>query len=139
LVLVLRFATLNDFVLEHPDNLCTYRVYSKQANKLTGKMDVILAGECIDVPTGPPQNVTLWREFHHLCSSVEQYGWSQDVVQTREARILSESALQTKRILGALDESVSGAGVPIDIQYRPSHDMTDIIAAMAATGPCSVV
>jgi Oxidoreductase family, NAD-binding Rossmann fold len=134
-----KFATMTDFVLPHPDGLATYRVYDKQVNKLTGKMDVILAGECIDVPTGPPQNVTLWREFHHLCSSVEQYGWSQDVVQTREARILSESALQTKRILAALDESVSGAGAPIDIQYRPSHDMTDIIAAVAAKTPCSVV
>jgi Oxidoreductase family, NAD-binding Rossmann fold len=134
-----KFATMTDFVLPHPDGLATYRVYDKQVNKLTGKMDIILAGECIDVPTGPPQNVTLWREFHHLCSSVEQYGWSQDVVQTREARILSESALQTKRILAALDESVSGAGAPIDIQYRPSHDMTDIIAAVAAKSPCSVV
>jgi hypothetical protein len=121
-----KFATMTDFVLPHPDGLATYRVYDKEENKLTGKMDVIQAGECIDVPTGPPQNVTLWREFHQLCTSVEQFGWSEDVVETREARILSESALQTKRILAALDESVQADGAPVDIQYRPSHNMTDI-------------
>jgi hypothetical protein len=114
-----KFATMTDFLIPHRDGLATYRVYDKELNKLTGLVDVIQGGECIDVPTGPPQDVSLWREFHQLCSSVERFGWT-DAEETREARILTESALQTKRILMALDESFQNNGAPVDIKYRAS-------------------
>lgn len=114
-----KYATMTDFLIPHPDGLATYRVYDKELNEYTGKLDIVKA-ECLDVPTGPPQNVTLWREFHQTCSSVERFGWS-DAAETEEARVLTESSLQTKRILMALDESFQNNGVPVDIQYRPSH------------------
>lgn len=116
-----RFATMTDFVIAHPDGLATYRVYNKERNNLTGKMDMVQGGECIDVPTGAPQNVTLWREFHSLCCAIETHGWIDDDTNnnnenkdvdkkdSRMARILTEASLQTKRILAALDISVRSA------------------------------
>ena len=114
-----KYATMTDFVIPHPDGLSTYRAYDKEVNEHSGKLDIV-QGECLDVPTGPPQNVTLWRHFHQLCSSVERFGWS-EAEESSEARILTESALQTKGILMALDESFKNDGATIDIPSQ-QHD-----------------
>ena len=147
-----RYATMTDFVLPHKDGLATYRIYDKVYNEHTHKYDII-RGECLDVPTGPPQNVAMWRNFHQLCHTVDTYGWTQNLTPTppaatttkvattemnemdnstadtsvlnqtnsnhnsneylSEALLLTESAIQTKRILIALDESFYNHGTII--------------------------
>ena len=138
-----RYATMTDFVLPHKDGLATYRVYDKVYNEYTHKYDII-RGECLDVPTGPPQNVAMWRNFHQLCHTVDTYGWKPNTTDEEiremhhgnmntttttnsshptnpsandehlhEALLLTESAIQTKRILIALDESFYNHGTLI--------------------------
>jgi hypothetical protein len=131
-----RYATMTDFVLPHKDGLATYRIYDKVYNEYTHKYDIV-RGECLDVPTGPPQNVAMWRNFHQLCQTVDTYGWTPTTATTesdapaetkhrsqdnkvhpnneylREALLLTESAIQTKRILIALDESFYNQGTMI--------------------------
>jgi hypothetical protein len=106
-------ATINDFVVAHKDGLATYRVYDKVLDQVHGEM-VVGRGESIDVPLGPPQNVTLWREFHHLCNSIDKHGWS-DAISVKEAWDLTESSLQTKGILMALDESFKNGGALVEV------------------------
>lgn len=108
-----KYATMTDFVIPHPDGLATYRVYDKEINEYNGKLEIV-QGECLDVPTGPPQNVALWRAFHEQSSCVERFGLSESA-ETQEARIMTESSLQTKRVLMALDESIQKNGAPIDM------------------------
>ena len=130
-----RFATMTDFVLPHKDGLATYRIYDKIYNEFTHKYDTV-RGECLDVPTGPPQNVAMWRNFHQLCQTVDTYGWTPTTTTKktdesnatdngatdntnheylREALLLTESAIQTKRILIALDESFYNHGTTVHL------------------------
>ena len=106
------------FLIPHPDGLATYRVYDKELDPVTKQLEVI-RGECMDVPTGSPQDVSLWREFHRLCSSVDKAGgWN---ASTCDAQRLTESSLQTKSVLKALDESFAhGAGTWADVTEQPS-------------------
>lgn len=98
-----RFATMNDFVIAHPDGLATYRVYEQAPN--LGEHIEVTNGEAIDLAGGPPQNTMMWRTFVRLCHSLDQQGgWDQSDV-TKECRVLANVALQTKRILIALMKS----------------------------------
>jgi len=99
---------MTDFVIPHPDGLSTYRVYDKGVDEVTGKLAVV-SGECLDVPLGPPQDVTLWRQFHQLCDVIAGEGWGEKDA-TQEAWELTESSLQTKGILMAFDESFENGG-----------------------------
>jgi hypothetical protein len=112
-------ATINDFVVAHKDGLATYRVYDKVFSRVQGEM-VVGRGESIDVPLGPPQNVTLWREFHHLCNSIDRHGWS-NAEAVKEAWDLTESSLQTKGILMALDESFKNGGTLVQVPNAPKQ------------------
>lgn len=108
---------MTDFVIPHPDGLATYRVYDKQLDEVSGKWEVH-RGESIDVPGGSPQDVSLWREFHRLCSSVDKAsGWNESTV---DAQRLTQSALQTKTVLTALDESFAHNGKWVDVKKQPS-------------------
>ena len=113
-----KHATMNDFVIPHPDALSTYRVYGKELDEVTGEWEVV-RGECLDVPTGSPQDVSLWREFHRLCASVDKAGgWN---ASTSDAQRLTVSSLQTKSVLTALDESFAkGSGTWSDVTEQPS-------------------
>lgn len=96
-----RYATMTDFVIPHPDGLATYRIYDKEMNKMTGKLEVV-RGEALDVPSGPPQDVMMWRRFCDLCRNIDSLGW-QNNPATAGARELANVALQTKRILSTLE------------------------------------
>lgn len=95
-----RYATMTDFVVPHPDGLATYRIYDKAPNE-SGKLEVV-RGEAIDVMSGPPQNVMMWRRFGEFCRAVEQSGYE----ASEEARELANTSMLTKRVLRALDESL---------------------------------
>jgi hypothetical protein len=58
----------------------------------------------VDVPSGPPQDVMMWRRFRDLSRSVDQEGR-----QTGEVQELTNVALQTKRIMNTLVESFKQA------------------------------
>lgn len=114
-----RFATMNDFVVEHPDGLATYRVYEKLPN-ISNNVEVT-KGEAIDLAGGPPQNTMMWRTFVSLCHSLDQQGgWDQSDA-TAECRVLANVALQTKRVLIALMKSAETSFEEVvidDIDYQ---------------------
>jgi hypothetical protein len=102
-------AEMTDFVLPHPDGLANYRVYDKDPE--TGWL---VQGECLDDMTGPPQDVTLWREFHRICVNVDAMGWA----KAREAQRLTRTALATKHVLLALDQSLRDKGTTVDVKIE---------------------
>lgn len=109
------YAIMRDFVIPHPDGLSTYRIYQKAMDKVTGKLEVV-RGQMVDVPSGPPQDVMMWRRFRDLCRSVDQEGWD---AREGEVRELTNVALQTKRIVNTLMESFkqgADSDVPIEIE-----------------------
>jgi hypothetical protein len=69
----------------------------------------------VDVPSGPQQDVMMWRQFRELSRSVDQEGWHAIEGQVRE---LTNVALQTKRIMNTLMESFGQdfSEVPIEIE-----------------------
>jgi Oxidoreductase family, NAD-binding Rossmann fold len=104
-----RSAEMTDFVIPHPDGLANYRVYDKDPE--TGWL---VSGECLDDMTGPPQDVTLWREFHRICQNVDAMGWA----KAREAQRLTRTALATKHVLLALDQSFREKGTTVDVKIE---------------------
>jgi predicted dehydrogenase len=109
------YAIMRDFVIPHPDGLSTYRIYQKAMDEVTGKLEVV-SGQMVDVPSGPPQDVMMWRRFRDLSRSVDQEGWD---AREGEVRELTNVALQTKRIMNTLAESFKQgpySDVPIEIE-----------------------
>lgn len=102
-------AEMTDFVLPHPDGLANYRVYDKDP-----ETSWLVRGECLDDLTGTPQGVTLWREFHRICQDVDAEGWA----RAREAQRLTRTALATKHVLLALDQSFHDKGSTIDVKIE---------------------
>lgn len=101
-----RSATMNDFVIPHRDRLATYRIYKKEVDPITGQLEVT-DGDALDVPMGPSQGIMMWRQFRELCASVEEQGWTEMGSHTMSTRELTSVALQTKRILTALEASLA--------------------------------
>ena len=114
-----RFATMHDFVVEHPDGLATYRVYEK-APTLSKSVEVT-KGEAIDLAGGPQQNTMMWRTFVNLCHTLDQRGGWDQSDETAECRVLANVALQTKRVLIALMKSAETQFAEVvidDIDYQ---------------------
>ena len=114
-----RYATITDFVIPHRDALSTYRIYDKELNKKTGRLEVV-KGEALDVPEGPSQDVMMWSRFREICLSIEEDGWV-DTPKTHVARQVTTVALQTKRILTALEKSMAEGCVPVEISMEDCH------------------
>jgi hypothetical protein len=109
-----RYATMTDFVLPHRDGLATYRVYHKDVEPVSGKLEVVRA-ESLDVMSGPPQDIMMWRDFSLLCDAVERYGYGSP--QAQGSRELANVANCTKKVLLALEESLqTRAQVPVVIE-----------------------
>lgn len=110
-----RYATMNDFVIEHSDGLATYRVYDREAQKDGNKQT--LNCDSIDVTMGIGQERVLWRTFVRLGHQIDKNGgWDNDIEDITECKELTDVALQMKNILIALMESVqqNGKEIPCD-------------------------
>jgi hypothetical protein len=108
-----RYASMNDFVIEHPDGLATYRVYDKMAAP-DGKIHVS-SGDSIDVAMGMGQERVLWRTFARLGHTLDEQGGWDDSEAIAECTELTNVSLQTKKILIALMEGAETPGKEIPI------------------------
>jgi hypothetical protein len=115
-----RYATMNDFVIEHPDGLATYRVYDRIASA-DGKVHVS-SGDSIDVAMGIGQERVLWRNFVRLSHELDNQGGWDDSEATAECRELTNVSIQTKKILIALMESFEKGGEEIPIEGFKDSD-----------------
>jgi len=109
-----RYATMNDFVIEHPDGLATYRVYDRKAHK-DGRIHAL---ECdsIDVGMGMGQERVLWRTFVRLGYQLDNNGGWDDSKAIAECKELTDVALQMKKILIALMESLENEGKEVPVE-----------------------
>jgi hypothetical protein len=106
---------MNDFVIEHPDGLATYRVYDKIAVE-DGNFNVT-SGDSIDAQMGIGQERSMWRNFVRLSDELDKEGgWTDDSAATAECRELTNVSIQTKKILIALMESFENDGKEIAIE-----------------------
>jgi len=109
-----RYATMNDFVIEHPDGLATYRVYDREA-RCEGKMQALHC-DSIDVTMGMGQGRVLWRSFVRLSQQIDSNdGWD-DNEAIGECKELTDVALQMKKILIALMESLESEGKEVPVE-----------------------
>jgi predicted dehydrogenase len=109
-----RYATMNDFVIEHPDGLATYRVYDKEA-RCQGNMNALHC-DSIDVAMGMGQERGLWRSFVRLGEQIDRNeGW-EDNEMIAECKELTDVALQMKKILIALMESLENGGKEVAVE-----------------------
>ena len=109
-----RYATMNDFVIEHPDGLATYRVYDKKA-RCQGNMNAFHS-DSIDVAMGMGQQRGLWRSFVRLGQQIDKNeGWEENEL-IAECKELTDVALQMKKILIALMESLENGGAEVAVE-----------------------
>jgi len=114
-----RYATMNDFVIEHPDGLATYRVYDRKAHRdgNTHKFDC----DSFDVGMGLGQERAMWRNFVRLSHNLEDNGGWNDNDAIAECRELTDVAIQMKKILLALMESLENDGKEFPVEgFEPS-------------------
>jgi len=105
-----RYATMTDFVVPHPDGLATYRIYDKElVDEKSGRLEVV-KGEALDIMSGPPQDVMMWRSFAEVCRTVETEGYDNPNV-----RELANIVIQTKRVLMALEQSLHEQFVEVPV------------------------
>ncbi|VEU37057.1 unnamed protein product [Pseudo-nitzschia multistriata] len=109
-----RYATMNDFVIEHPDGLATYRVYDKEPH-LDGDRQS-LESDSFDVGMGLGQERVLWRTLVRLGCQVDSNGGWDDSEAIAECTELTDVALQMKKILIALMQSLENEGKEIHVQ-----------------------
>lgn len=106
-----RYATMNDFVIEHPDGLATYRVYDRTGS--TDRKTNVVSGDSIDVTMGMGQERVLWRNFVRLSHDLDKQGGWDDSEATAECTELTNVSIQTKKILIALMASYENGGKEI--------------------------
>mmetsp|Transcript_11684 Transcript_11684/g.21844 ORF Transcript_11684/g.21844 Transcript_11684/m.21844 type:complete len:409 (+) Transcript_11684:237-1463(+) len=70
----------------------------------------IRSSDVMEVPSGPVQEVLMWRNFSKYCREVENYGWCDG-----EANQVSLTSLENQRIVDALMESMSLDGKAITL------------------------
>jgi hypothetical protein len=70
----------------------------------------IRSSDVMEVPSGPVQEVLMWRNFSKYCREVENYGWCDG-----EANQVSITSLENQRIVDALMESISQEGKAVSL------------------------
>jgi len=109
-----RYATMNDFVIEHPDGLATYRVYDREPRS-KGETRALHC-DSIDVSMGMGQERVLWRSFVGLGQQIDSNkGWD-DNEEIADCKELTDVALQMKKILIALMESLENEGKEVPVE-----------------------
>jgi len=111
-----RYATMNDFVIEHPDGLATYRVCDKEARCSEGDGSTCaFHSDSIDVASGMGQERVMWRSFVRLGEQIDNnQGW-EDSQTIEECKELTDVALQMKKILIALMQSLECGGKEVSM------------------------
>mmetsp|Transcript_536 Transcript_536/g.1257 ORF Transcript_536/g.1257 Transcript_536/m.1257 type:complete len:454 (-) Transcript_536:27-1388(-) len=112
-----RYASMNDFVIEHPDGLATYRVCDKEerCSKGDGNMNAFHS-DSIDVASGMGQERVMWRSFVRLGEEIDKNeGWD-DTELIAECKELTDVALQMKKILIALMQSLENGGKEVSME-----------------------
>ena len=105
---------MNDFVIEHPDGLATYRVYDREP-RCKGETHALHC-DSIDVAMGIGQERVLWRSFVGLGQQIDSNkGWD-DNDAIAESKELTDVALQMKKILIALMESLENEGKEVPVK-----------------------
>lgn len=87
-----------NFWVVHGEDLTVHDTYS------------IRSSDVMEVPSGPVQEVLMWRNFSKYCREVENYGWCDG-----EANQVSITSLENQRIVDALMESISLEGKAVSL------------------------
>ncbi len=97
-------ADISDYVIpkEGPSSFRAHSMKLTQNDTFT-----VHCGDLIEVPSGPVQEVMMWRNFRKLCKSVEENGWVDD----NEASTLTSISSDTQLIMDALMESIRKDGL----------------------------
>ena len=113
-----KYAVVSDFALAGTHGMHSFRVYDYQKDEdpVTGKKsyDNVSAGEALDVPSGLPQHVMMWRGFAELCQQVQEGGWD----AAHEATFLTNTAVSLKATLIALEESAAHDFQPVPVKLE---------------------
>mmetsp|Transcript_5687 Transcript_5687/g.11601 ORF Transcript_5687/g.11601 Transcript_5687/m.11601 type:complete len:548 (+) Transcript_5687:282-1925(+) len=109
-----KYAVLGHFCLPAEHGLHSFRVYDchyvRDTN--TGKLDAdVTAGEALDVQSGLPQHVMMWRGFAELCQAVEEQGWE----EATQATFFTHTAIALKATLKALETSAAEKNRVVDV------------------------
>lgn len=93
---------MNDFVIPK-EGINTWVVHEQ--NLTLNDMYTVESNELMECPSGPVQEVLMWRNFSNFCKTVELNGWNDSEVMR-----ISSVSVQNQRIVDALMESMSLEG-----------------------------
>jgi hypothetical protein len=106
-----QYAVLTDFALPTPKHgLHSFRLYNQETIGATGKL-AIVSGEAMDMATGLPSAVTMWRNFSQLSLEVQ----SSADGNSGNARALTQTAMYLKATMVALEEAARSPGQAVTI------------------------
>jgi hypothetical protein len=106
-----QYAVLTDFALPTPKHgLHSFRLYNQEKIGSTGKL-AIVSGEAMDMATGLPSAVTMWRSFSQLSQDVQ----SSADGSSDSARALTQIAIYLKATMAALEEAARSPGQAVII------------------------
>ena len=109
-----KYAVLGNFCLPAEHGLHSFRVYDCNyvTDTETDKLQAdVTAGEALDVPSGLPQHVMMWRGFAELCQAVQEKGWE----AATQATFLTHTAVALKATLKALETSAAENNRVVDV------------------------
>lgn len=120
-----RSAECRDFVLPTPGSTPMFSVHYQETSKSGITVDEV---DTVEIVTGPPQEVLMWRTFSRLARSIDanqimNSGGSADSIANdwgscKEAKIayeISSVSLETQRVCNALMDSIKANGALIEM------------------------
>ena len=109
-----KYAVLGHFCLPAEHGLHSFRVYDchYETDPKTGNLSAdVTAGEALDVQSGLPQHVMMWRGFAEICQAVEEQGWE----EVTQATFFTHTAIALKATLKALETSAEENNRVVDV------------------------